>query len=405
MRLVRVRKTKEQGRVRLGAQMEEENGVIHGAPFFEFPEAWADDIASAPDPFIPPLLIAAMRAGVPLRVDLPVSERLCKRIPEQQAILQSLHPRELKTVPFHAAAGFRPPHPAASGIGAFFSLGVDSFHTLLRHEPAHTGDAEAAPCTHLIYIVGFENPLDDFTDGRDEAVAAEVHAVAEHWRKSAVCVRTNLRHCLDVPWARQLHGPVLAAIGLALSGRCGTVRVPASYTWRALQPWGSHPVLDPLWSTDEVEIVHDGAEVDRARKIADTVVRSPFARSRLRVCTKQGGGAGNCGACGKCLRTMTTLEITGALGDSPCFPVRRLPRSFWRHLRLKSRGDVDFSEENRRLAEAYEAPPWIRKGLRRAILMGEYEIIRKQHGNRGFIAGLMHFVGSKTFSRWFFKRG
>ena len=77
----------------------------------------------------------------------------------------------------------------------------------------------------------------------------------------------------------------------------------------------SHPALDPLWSTEAVEVVHDGAETRRVDKVA-ALAASPLALRYLRVCWENRGGAYNCGRCGKCMRTMVDLDLAGALGHT-----------------------------------------------------------------------------------------
>jgi hypothetical protein len=48
--------------------------------------------------------------------------------------------------------------------------------------------------------------------------------------------------------------PQDAAVALELQGRLSKVHVPATYDVSTLQPWGSHPYLDPLWSTTATEV-------------------------------------------------------------------------------------------------------------------------------------------------------
>jgi hypothetical protein len=139
-------------------------------------------------------------------------------------------------------------------------------------------------------------------------------------------VTTNVRELSDplVPWDAY-HGSALASVGLALAGRVRTLIVPASLTFANLVPWGSHPLLDPLWSTEEVDIVHDGCEATRLDKLA-AIGNDPAARRWLRVCWEVRGGAYNCGHCEKCLRTMVALRALGLLDAFTTFPPLDLER-------------------------------------------------------------------------------
>jgi hypothetical protein len=77
-------------------------------------------------------------------------------------------------------------------------------------------------------------------------------------------------------------------------------------------------VLDPLWSTETLTVVHDGCELNSIDKTA-TVAQSPLVRATLRVCPGYGPGY-NCGRCLKCLRTTIDLLVAGVLEDCPTMP-------------------------------------------------------------------------------------
>ena len=78
-------------------------------------------------------------------------------------------------------------------------------------------------------------------------------------------------------------------------------------------------MLDPLWSSESLRVVHDGGAVtriDKVRHLAD----NPVALDTLRVCAVPDRATYNCCRCEKCLRTMVALEIAGVLSRSRAFP-------------------------------------------------------------------------------------
>ena len=77
-------------------------------------------------------------------------------------------------------------------------------------------------------------------------------------------------------------------------------------------------MLDPLWSTEGLTVVHDGCEADMFAKMA-FVSRSPLVLETLRVCPGFGNGY-NCGRCMKCMRTMVALLQAGALDRCQTLP-------------------------------------------------------------------------------------
>ena len=129
-----------------------------------------------------------------------------------------------------------------------------------------------------------------------------------------VVVESNLRRHTErfLHWG-YYHGAGLASMGLALGVRRLLLPAPRSYGF--LEPEGSHPLLDPLWSTVRTEVVHHGAEAtrwDKIRFLAD----QPLALETLKVCF-DANTDGNCGRCPKCLVTMAMLAAVGALDAAP----------------------------------------------------------------------------------------
>jgi hypothetical protein len=110
----------------------------------------------------------------------------------------------------------------------------------------------------------------------------------------------------------------LAAVGASLSTHHDRVLIPSSTTYDTLTPLGSHPMMDPLWSTQDVSMVNDGTEAMRVEKLA-LIATSDSALASLRVCWLNPDNAFNCGCCEKCVRTMLGLEANGALVRCPTF--------------------------------------------------------------------------------------
>ena len=187
---------------------------------------------------------------------------------------------------------------------------MDSFYTAVKHTSV---DAPAkSRITHLVSVKGLDVKLGD------NALWMEV---VGHLRESAAELGCSWVECADkraqddagtfVPWG-MYYGSVLAAIGLGLKGFWNTVMIPAAQSYADLYPGGSHPVMDPLWSTESVRILNDGAEATRIDKVA-RIAQSDTALRHLRVCWENRLGQYNCGKCEKCLRTMVNLQVAGVL--------------------------------------------------------------------------------------------
>ncbi|MFJ3788369.1 hypothetical protein [Kitasatospora sp. NPDC090091] len=257
------------------------------------------------DAFLAGLLMPAMSAGEDLVVDAPVSGRLLRSARTVMEIYAAWW-KYLRKVTVTAGELVEAKR-GQDAVGLFFTLGVDCFYSLLRDggrrsEPGHRA------VTDLLSVNFEQHAGPDHTQLIDR-----VRMVAERSDCRAVVVETNLR-AFTAPLVRweDFHGAALGSTALALQGLLGRCLIAAGFEYRHLPPYGSHPVLDHLWSNEALEIVHDGADATRAEKVARQLSRSDLALQHLTVCWRSRPGH-NCGVCEKCLRTMIALELAGVL--------------------------------------------------------------------------------------------
>ncbi len=264
-------------------------------------------VADRADAFLAAALLPAMAAGNALRVTGAISPRLLAAVCTIQDIFQCWDGQQYRKIPVEAVARASAA-PSGAGVACFFSGGLDSFYTLLKHR---------GEITHLIFVHGFDIKRTD--RALRDRTSRVLHEVAAAYQKSVVEVDTNLRDFTDRYFSWELsHGAVLASVALLLSPLFSKVYMAASNTYLWLRPWGSHPLLDPLWSTEHTEIVHDGCEAMRIEKLARIVDDETVLRS-LRVCWENRGRAYNCGRCEKCLRMMVELRMLGVLDRCTTF--------------------------------------------------------------------------------------
>ena len=319
------------------------------APFilwYRFP-AWCAPFLSADngDPFLAALLVPAMRTRERLAISAPISPRLLEALSEIQAIYDRFD-QQNSLVPVEVSARHTPlpATTAAPAAGLFFSLGVDSFYSLLKQQREHPADDTRL--THLISVHGFDVAPDGWDETFPPRLLANFQRVAAETGTSLVPVTTNVRRVTErlAPWT-MVHGGAMASIALALGAAFRRVTFAATTTYDRLFPWGSHPVLDPLWSTEGLCIVHDGCElnvIDKTRVIA----HSELALATLRPCAGHGPGY-NCGRCMKCMRTMLDLLQAGALDRCQTLPHEIDPAQLRRSLRPG--GQTHMAEYRRRL--------------------------------------------------------
>ncbi len=275
--------------------------------WFRFPLELLNKVRAGGEPFLAALLPIAMALGRPLVVEAPVSEQLldgCRRIMS----LYKSWDRRLRRVELRAqAASAR--NEDCLAIGSFFTGGVDSFYSLLKNLEREPRENRIS---HLLFIRGYANcPLDN--ERLFDGLCGGLEAVAQVLKLQLVVISTNLKSFIPPPAAGWdwYAGSMLAAPALCLTAIFRRVIIPSGDTYWTLSPWGSHPLVDPLWSTERLEFVHDGCEASRSQKLERYVARSRLALQNLRVCDYDQSGLNNCGTCEKCLRTLIGLRALG----------------------------------------------------------------------------------------------
>jgi hypothetical protein len=288
--------------------------------WFDVPEAYAGSLSGWGNPWLACLLPLAVTLGEPLRLCLPVDRALFVNVDELQQIWKCWYPR-LSVVPVEAEAPEPETRERPDRTAAFFSGGVDSFFTVLRHGQ-DTGSPSRVRIDELLCVWGFDVPLENADAFR--RMRGWLGKTADDLGRPLVDVATNLRttRWQEADWAHLSHGCALASVGLALERRYGQVLIASSDDYLHLHPWGSHALTDPLLSTSRTRIRHDGAGFSRLPK-TELVARSDVALQTLRVCWKSRSDE-NCRVCEKCWRTMLSLELFGVLDRCPTFRGARM---------------------------------------------------------------------------------
>ena len=261
--------------------------------YFRVPEKFKLHLSA--EWFIGVALLEAMVTNRTIELDdkISISDQLLDQLKEVQSIFTCWNP-DLYRVDIQAEKNSE--DHEYSAVGSFFSGGVDGSHTLTRH---------MADITHLIMLRVFDMGDDQVT--WDQHVATQT-AFAKSLGKSLVPVETNARDWADgkqIAWGFA-HGLILSAAGTALGLK--RIYIASGHSYEKLLPWGTHPLTDPMWSTESTKVIHDGAACRRTEKIQE-ILKYPDVANNLKVCWKNIHK--NCGVCSKCIRTMTAVFLLG----------------------------------------------------------------------------------------------
>ncbi len=359
--------------VRLVAAAERDRPGGRFELYFEFPLVYEPFMAESADPFAAAMLIPAMIHGEALRIGPPLSPRLLFQLARVRDILHTWHPH-LHRIDIEAGPGTVDAAPPPARAATFFSGGVDSFYTLLNRSGR---EPLPVPLTHVIFMRGLEKPL-DFLRGVD-ASEQLVQAIAARAGVECIIGESNLRSHFDADWLYLYCGSGLAATALSLGHGFSHVCIPSTHSYRNPIPIGTTPLVDERFSTERVQIVHDGAELSRPEKLSRILDWDrELVLTHLRVCVMNYGGADNCCACRKCVRTMAPLRSLGLLDAAETFPNKSM-RHWPGLLRLDSLALV---EENLAFAQAERGDPALTALLDR--------IVRRRRRKEGIRALLLN---------------
>lgn len=294
--------------------LSDNNHSLHATVIYEgktFPlyfESKGAVLKDCPEALIPAVLLPAMKKKAErIQINNQPDPIFWQNLQKIQSLYQSWKPG-YQPVEIHSDQPNVPSKQKGSRAGIFFSCGVDSSYALLKHQDQ---------ITDLIFIQGFDIPLEskDLLQKRSDSI----HKIAASLGKGVVEVKTNLRKFLEpgIFWGLG-HGTAMASVGHALSAEFRRIYIAPSYSSRALRTWGSHPHLDPLWSNEAIEFIHDEEELTRPFRV-EKIAHNQTILDNLYVCLHNNPSGLNCGKCEKCVRTMISLRALGVLHKCKTF--------------------------------------------------------------------------------------
>jgi hypothetical protein len=234
--------------------------------------------------------------------------------------------------------------------GFFFSGGIDSL-AVLRANRLNFPSEHPRSIKDGLLVYGLE--LDD--PQKFKYVMNSLSSLAQGTGITLIPVYTNIylnyrqedaknRYSF---WVDEFEGAVLSAVAHAFSQRLTIASIGSSFDIPNLHPHGSHPVLDPNYSSSDVRIRHDGIELSRFAK-TKLIANWDVALQHLRVCNqfmRYRNDRLNCGRCEKCIRTMLSFLALGVLQNTSIFPKQEVPEELLMSVITLNKTTFPFYEE------------------------------------------------------------
>lgn len=333
MQIKNLATTKVGTRVRVSAEVVYEDSERPTREvYIETTEQYAEGLTQNPHAFLVASIMPALRAG---EQRLHIDGELCPDLREGLTaamtwLLHWYYEPEHKRVQIEAKTMCAVPQAWRNDrAGQFFSGGIDSLATLranrLNYPAEHPGSIKDG-----LLVYGLEVGTDYDEYEVFSKIYEALHDLAARGELTLIPVYTNLyRVQRDIDpdwqfWTYEFQGTALAAVAHAFTRSLDTVSIASTFDIANLQPWGSHPLLDPSYSSRDMRIRHSNAALSRLEKTA-LVADWDVALHHMRVCNRTHNyrpETFNCGRCEKCLRTMLGLLALGKLNQTTVFPVQ-----------------------------------------------------------------------------------
>lgn len=291
--------------------------------FFATEEPFAEGLRLTADPFLLGCLLPAIEKGERrLKVEAKLCPQLLEGLQTALSIIASWYGDRYLPIPIEGDGLRMPEQTRPHRSAVFMSGGIDALTALrsnqLRYPEQHPNRVRDGIIMHGFDIGGvIRHGLKQHVHDRAREAIAPIGAEAGI---ELIPAWTNVRHLHDDSafFLGKYFGALLCSMAHALSGRFDRVEIASSYDLDHLGPCGSHPMLDHLYGSADLQVHHSEPELRRFDKLR-IISEWETGFQNFRVCLQNVPDKLNCGWCEKCLRTMAGLEALGKLDQTRAF--------------------------------------------------------------------------------------
>lgn len=352
MRIENLRSTNAGGRARVSATVIWENtGRDDYEVYFETEGEFSENLSCNPNAFMLACAVPAMHYGEKrVFIDAEICPELREGLTVALGWLRNWFDKsiQLPIIEAKTISAYNP-RDKPGRAGFFFSGGIDSFATLASNRANFPADHPRSIKDGLL-VYGLEQDIPEIFELVKESLSVAASVVGI----TLVPVYTNLylpyreedsKNHWEFWWGRFM-GAALASVAHTFASRYFEVSISPDYDIPHQVPHGSHPLIDPNYSSCELRIRHNGVAYSRFEKTR-LIAEWGLPLDHLRVCNqyrRYEPGKFNCGVCEKCVRTMLALLTVNALPRSAAFEADDVSREMVAKISLEP-SSIHFYEE------------------------------------------------------------
>jgi hypothetical protein len=244
--------------------------------YFDCPASFAEDIAPNPNGFLLACAMPALDYGERrVRIEGSICPELRNGLQTAFRVIREWYP-QYKIPVIEATAGFHPRVPRTPArVASFMSAGVDALATLRCNRQDLPLDHPAS-IRDCFFFLGFnrhdfdsQGPVPDRLHDF-ECRLRRMSALAREAQINLIPVHTNIRFIAKdhQAWNERGMGAGMASIAHVFSRRVSRVLIGSEGSTGSPSPWGTHPLLDPNFSSSDLEVRHDCSHLSRLQKTA-----------------------------------------------------------------------------------------------------------------------------------------
>lgn len=297
---------------------------------FETTERFAEDLSCNPHAFLVGCILPALHHGEKrISIDAEICPGLRNGLMTAMSWIRHWsHKPVTGLIQIEAKNRRRVPEGRTGDrAGFFFSGGIDGLATIRLNRLSYPLDHPWSIKDALI----ISGPYWESNDQPEtfEKALGDLSELAQDAAIDLIPVYTNVRE-LDRDSSRfiyEYHGALLASVAHAFARRFRLVTISSSddipslatLNLRNLRRLGSHPLLDPNYSSSDLQIKFGDITLTRFGK-TKLLADWDAALNCIKLCPSNWPGA-NCGKCEKCIRTELALLALDSLSKAKAFPL------------------------------------------------------------------------------------